>query len=308
MPYSHHSHSGQFCCHAKNTLEEMVQTAIAKGFHIYSLTEHMPRYKEDFYPEEQEAFYTEEGLVKLLDDFTVEATRLRDTHSSKIRILIGFETEWIRPSTLPLIRNLLAKHTFDLFVGSVHHVHTIPIDFNKATYEKARGKAGGTDERLFEDYFDSQYEMLQALKPPVVGHLDVIRLLSDEPDTGFNRYKGVWERIQRNLEYISSYGGILELNSSALRKGLAQPYPCLLICQVFLRMGGRFTMSDDSHSTDQVGTNYGRLLDFIQMAGIERIHYADHDAQSQDSRFPRTGFSSIAVDELAQLPFWTANQ
>lgn len=31
MTFSHHSHSGQFCAHAKNTLEEMVQSAIANG-------------------------------------------------------------------------------------------------------------------------------------------------------------------------------------------------------------------------------------------------------------------------------------
>lgn len=56
MPYSHHSHSGQFCGHAKNTLEEMVQTAVAKGFHTFALTEHMPRPIEDFYPEEVRTF------------------------------------------------------------------------------------------------------------------------------------------------------------------------------------------------------------------------------------------------------------
>ncbi|KAF2475635.1 histidinol phosphate phosphatase H [Lindgomyces ingoldianus] len=307
MPYSHHSHSGQFCAHAKNTLEEMIQEAISKGFHTFSLTEHIPRHIEDFYPEEELA-YTEASLAKLFDDFTGEAARLRDEYSPKINIFIGFETEWIRPLSLTLIQEILAKHTFDFFMGSVHHVHTVPIDFDKAAYERARAKAGGTDERLFEDYFDSQYEMLQALEPPVVGHFDLIRLLSDEPDAEFNGFNGVWERIHRNLEYITSYGGILELNSSALRKGLAQPYPCLPICEAFQRMGGRFTISDDSHSTDQVGTNYFRLLDFVQKARVKHIWYADRNAPRKDNRFPNAGFSSIAVSELAQLPFWTANQ
>jgi histidinol-phosphatase (PHP family) len=53
MPFSHHSHSGQFCPgHAKNTLEEMVQTAIALKMQSFALTEHMPRDQRDFYPEE----------------------------------------------------------------------------------------------------------------------------------------------------------------------------------------------------------------------------------------------------------------
>lgn len=53
MPFSHHSHSGQFCPgHAKNSLEEVIQAAIAQKMQVFCLTEHMPRGKEDFYPEE----------------------------------------------------------------------------------------------------------------------------------------------------------------------------------------------------------------------------------------------------------------
>lgn len=53
MPYSHHSHSGQFCKHAKGTLEEVVLEAIRQGFQVFGLTEHVPRYRlTDLYPEE----------------------------------------------------------------------------------------------------------------------------------------------------------------------------------------------------------------------------------------------------------------
>ncbi|CAI6337542.1 unnamed protein product [Periconia digitata] len=304
MPYTHHSHSGQFCGHAKGTLEEMLQTAIEKGFQTYSMTEHIPRPIEDFYPEETKE-HTPESLVRLFDDYLTEAARLRKIYSPEIKILIGFESEWIRPSTLQMIRDVQGKFSFDFFMGSIHHTHTIPIDFDRATYEQARDAAGGSDERLFEDYFDEQYEMLQALTPPVVGHFDLIRLLSDHRDDQFKDMKGVWERMHRNLEYIASYGGVLELNAAGLRKGLAEPYPCLPICRDFLKMGGRFAMSDDSHGVDQVGTNYSRLLDYIGKTGIREMHYVDSDAPSTDSRFPHAGFSSISVEDLCQLPFWT---
>ena len=53
MPHSHHSHSGQFCKHASGSLEDVVAEAIKKGFEVYGLTEHVPRYRaEDLYPEE----------------------------------------------------------------------------------------------------------------------------------------------------------------------------------------------------------------------------------------------------------------
>lgn len=51
--FSHHSHSGQFCSHAKGTLEEVVKEAIRRGWSTLGLSEHVPRYREqDLYPEE----------------------------------------------------------------------------------------------------------------------------------------------------------------------------------------------------------------------------------------------------------------
>lgn len=49
-----HSHSGQFCPgHAKDQLEDIILAAIAKGFTMMGLTEHMPRTSlDDLYPEE----------------------------------------------------------------------------------------------------------------------------------------------------------------------------------------------------------------------------------------------------------------
>jgi histidinol-phosphatase (PHP family) len=114
----------------------------------------------------------------------------------------------------------------------VHHVHTIPIDYDRLLYEKAREKSGGTDLQLFSDYFDAQYDMLQALRPPIVGHFDLIRLLSDLRNVDMREYPSLWQKVLRNLEYVISYNGILEINTSALRKGLNEPYPSEPICKV----------------------------------------------------------------------------
>jgi len=215
---------------------------------MYSLTEHMPRDVEDFYPEEVCYFDLEgisfaqisqidtypdaESLAKVSDLFYDEALRLRDKYKLQIKLPIGFESEWIRPSTLPLIHNLREKFSFDFFVGSVHHVHAIPIDFDRKMYEEARNQAGGTDEKLFQDYFDTQYDMLQKLKPPIVGHFDLVRMLSDDGNRSFKQWEGVWSRLLRNLKFIANYRGVLEINSAAFRKGLSEPYPQVEICKV----------------------------------------------------------------------------
>ena len=152
--------------------------------------------------------------------------------------------EWIRPSTRDLIESLRRKYDFDFVVGSVHHVHEISIDYDRETYARAvlssrKGKAegphdwlDGKEEELFIDYFDSQKAMLEALQPPVVGHFDLVRLLSTSPNRSLQTSARVWRRVQRNLELVRGYGGFLEVNSSGLRKGLAEPYPAADICKV----------------------------------------------------------------------------
>lgn len=188
---------------------------------------------------------TPAALAQLFDDYYHEAVRLQQRYAGQIDLLVGMEVDWIRPSSGAFIERLLSKyHRMDLFVGSVHHVHGIPIDYNRDLYLVAREKAGGgggggTDERLFEDYFDLQWEMLTRLKPPIVGHFDLIRLWSDDKDGSFAKYDRVWKKILRNLDFVVEYGGLLEINSAALRKGMGEPYPNAEICKVRWRRGSR---------------------------------------------------------------------
>lgn len=226
MPFSHHSHSGQFCPgHASNTLEEMIQAAVAKKMEVFALTEHMPRHDEDRYPEEIEMGFNYDKSQVSHKEFFQEASRLREKFQSKIKIVVGFESDWIRPGSLDLINLSIQCHHVDFFVGSVHHVHTKPIDYDRTGYEAARNIAGGSDQQLFGDYFDAQFAMLQATKPPVIGHFDLIRLNSDDPERSFQAWQDVWERIVRNLKFVASYGGLLEINFASLRKGMMEPYP-----------------------------------------------------------------------------------
>lgn len=309
MPHSHHSHSGQFCNHAADDLASVLAEAASKRMSLYCLTEHCPRDDAHLYPGERDAGYDHDRQHRVYDDFIAEATRLRDEYASRegggtrdgMQILIGFEAEWItHESSTRIVRDLLSRHAaqIDFFVGSVHFVRETPIDYDAAFYARARDLCGGSDERLFAEYFDAQYEMLRALRPRVVGHFDLVRLFSEAPDRGW-RGSGSWGRIVRNLEFVRGYGGVLELNSSALRKGLEEPYPRSEICRQFDGMGGLFVLSDDCHAISHVATNYARLLDFIQRTGLKRIAHLVKSAGGVD-------VVTESVEEMSSHPFWHA--
>jgi histidinol-phosphatase (PHP family) len=148
-----------------------------------------------------------------------------------IKILIAFEGEWIRKDYGSTIKSLALHPEVDFFIGSVHHVYSIPIDHNAALYSKAVQLSGGTEEVLFADYYDLQYEMLNSLRPKSVGHFDLIKLLSTRPLMDPRASRAIWTKILRNLRFVVEYGGLIEVNSSGLRKGLGEPYPGRAICK-----------------------------------------------------------------------------
>ena len=185
---------------------------------------------------------TPADLQTLFRQFHTEARRLQKQATAATTLLVGLETEWIRPESKNHIEKVLANHAFDLIVGSVHHVHGVPIDYSRELYSQAMNAAENYREpvaqpaspevALFADYFDSQYEMLQAIRPPIVGHFDLIRLFSSQPNANIEENRSIWPKILRNLRFVRDYGGLLEINSSALRKGLSEPYPQRAIVQV----------------------------------------------------------------------------
>lgn len=125
----------------------------------------------------------------------------------------------------------------DYFIGSLHHAAGgVPIDFDRSHYLRAMAAATprGDEEGLQANYYDEQLVMLEMLRPRVVGHFDLIRLLSEDPGRDVSVWSPhvVWSRARRNLEFVAGYGGWLECNTSALRKGLEEPYPSRPIAEV----------------------------------------------------------------------------
>lgn len=208
----------------------------------------------------------------MYDQFLQEAVRLQSKYQDQICLLIGLETEYFNRDSLGLVKTLRQPRRqyrlrssqddyttagatavelpqVQYIVGSLHHVHGVPLDFSQELYLKALETVGkGSWETLFREYFDAQYEMLQGLEPEVVGHLDLVRIFfgaikgchhghghdhdhedrQEESGQELNQNRlteELWTLVKRNVDFVIGYGGLFELNSRAWKKGLADAYP-----------------------------------------------------------------------------------
>jgi len=232
----------EFCTHAVDSLEDVILEAIRQKFNTFALTEHMPRDQpSDLYPEEvynalnmdlYKIHLTPQNLHTTFDKYYHKAVALRAKYQGQIRILIGFETEYIRAESIQCVQALLQKYSFDYCVGSIHHVLGIPIDYSSELWCEARQACGGTDELLYAQYFEEQYELLVQIKPLVIGHFDVIRLWAPDKMAKLRQWPSVWAKVTRNINTVIHYGGLFELNSAAYRKGFEEAYPTSEIAMV----------------------------------------------------------------------------
>eukprot|EP00123_Amoebidium_parasiticum_P000520 comp11336_c0_seq1/m.5733 comp11336_c0_seq1/g.5733 ORF comp11336_c0_seq1/g.5733 comp11336_c0_seq1/m.5733 type:complete len:298 (-) comp11336_c0_seq1:201-1094(-) len=291
MPFTYHSHCGQYCKHASGTLEEVVTRARAIGFISLGLSEHMPRFRDqDLYPEEREANMSPADLQQVFSDYVTEA-KMHQSQGGSMEIVVGMETEFLGDTPVEDCLRLMGQHSLDYAVGSVHHVQGIPIDFSDDLYCRAEEALGGT-EAVFLGYFDHQYELIKGLKPAVIGHFDVIRMF--RPNHPLS--PEAWQKIHRNIKCAIEYGALFEVNSRAYKKKLSGCYPLPDIFQVMISKGARFVLTDDSHGPNDLAMFYARARDYLLEYGVTTIYRLLKDVSGKVT--PRE------VPDFHKLPFW----
>jgi len=345
----------------------MLNEAYQKGFKTYCLSEHVPRSKvSQLYPEEIEAGLSPSRLHQRFEEYLVEAKRCAESWKRKLNVLVGAELENIDDECIEYLQDVLngtasqresgegrsrnqamagpiaGKGRVDYIIGSVHHVESIPIDFDKATLERALDLFQLDSDydniqvdddhsifrkrahlRLILRYLDQQNQVIQHFHPEIIGHFDLCRLF--QPDTPMTikasrqitdsvcieLLKQIDASVHKNIEFVCSYGGLFELNSASLRKGWKTPYPGEDILDIILAKGGHLCLSDDAHSHAQVGLNYQKVKYYLESKGVSDIWTLKLDDDSPVSkdctRFPR-GTVSVMISDWTSDPFWKANE
>ncbi len=266
----HGGHSGEFCEHAAATLEEMLEAAAAYGFDTFGVSEHAPRIEERFlYDTEREKGYNVDRLQQEFQAYSLECKRLVEQFADRLTVLRGFETEVVPSASYKAtMRTIRDEHAFDYIVGSAHHVHEIAVDGPRKDFKRLVDTCSGLENTAVH-YYLQVAEMVDALRPDVVGHLDLIRR-NAPPEAELNTPR-IRIAADAALDAIRSADAILDLNTAGWRKNLGGPYPAPWLVERAHSMGVGFCFGDDSHSPAEVGEGIADARRYLLEIGIDRI-------------------------------------
>ncbi len=269
----HGGHSGQYCGHAQPcTLREVLDAAVAAGYHTFGVTEHAPRCQARFlYPEELELGWTEKTLADHFAAYAREVQALQEQYRERLAILRGFEIEVVPAGEyVKLMRRLRDTYRFQYIVGSVHYVDEILIDGALADFNRAVTHCGGL-EAMAVRYYHAVAEMVDEMEPAVVAHLDLVR--KNAPDEASVDSPAIRKAAGRALEAVAAHGAILDVNTAGYRKGLGRPYPAPWILQRARDMKIGVSFGDDSHGPADVGAGIEAARQYLLDNGIREITY-----------------------------------
>lgn len=263
----HGGHSGQFCSHASDTLEEIVRRYIDEGFSWVGITEHTPPLSDDLlYDDQRRAGLTPAILLEQFDAYMGECRRLKERYKAQIQLFAGMEIETYSGYE-DFVPYLIERFGPDYIVGSVHFVNDICFDYSAEMYDRAAASAGGIDQ-LYRRYFDLQYDMISRLKPSVVGHFDLIRIF----DPAYRQrllQPEIVDQMRRNLALIKDLDLILDFNLRALYKGGSEPYVSESILEMVSELGIKIVPGDDSHGLSTVGNFFDQGVAILQRHGLD---------------------------------------
>jgi histidinol-phosphatase (PHP family) len=240
--HDYHMHS-HFCRHATGRIEEYARTAVARGLEEICLTPHIPLsgFRPGFFSDRLRMGVEE--FPRYIDE--VEKARGRFPGLS---ILSGIEADYIAGMEESLSK-FLSSYPFDYVLMSVHFIAEWPGD--QWVYDFARDRR--PLESIYDDYLLAMGRGIDTGLFDCVAHLDLIKQ-EGKPLLATHR-----SQVKEIVAKCRARGMSAEVNTSGIRKGIAESYPASEIVGMMRDMGLPLTPGSDAHAPSQVAFGFEKL-------------------------------------------------
>lgn len=276
-------------CDGKATAEEMVLSAIEKGFDVLGFSSHcMHPLNPDFYKPFDSIWHIPAENIKA---YTQEIQRLKEKYADKIKIYLGFEADYLESdnygSAIPSKTNY-AEFNPDYLIGAVHFINTekgfYTVD-NKPEivkesllrlYSNSDGQIDGR--AAVCDYFAAERAMLKKGDFDIIAHPDLIKLRNG-PLNFFNPEESWYkEELKATAKAIAAAGVITEINTGAIGRGnMDDTYPSQYFLELLYNEGVPVCINADAHTTQMLDCAFDRAASMAKKTGYTELVYPENN-------------------------------
>ncbi|MBQ7225954.1 MAG: histidinol-phosphatase [Clostridia bacterium] len=252
---SYHTHSKY--SDGKNTLEEMVLSAIEKGCAEIGFSDHAPMMFDCDWSAKAEE----------IENYKREILDLREKYKGKIKIFLGIEQDYYS----------VPAGGYDYIIGSVHFVYKdgeyIPVDISANEVKAYVDRLYGGDAYAYcEDYFKLVKEIYAKTGCNIIGHFDLVTKFNERlPMVDINHPRYV-AAVDGALSTLLKAPAIFEVNTGAISRGYrTTPYPDDRTMGIIAKSGKPFVITSDTHNIETVTFGFDKEMERLNQKGYKYI-------------------------------------
>jgi len=248
-------HTHTTFCDGKNTAEEMVLSAIEKGFLSLGFSGHG-------FEDCQRYCMTD------INGYCAEINRLKVKYADKLQIYLGIEEDAFGD---------VYKSGYDYVIGSSHYLKVngkyYSIDASPLKHKENLQLFDNNPVALAENYYSSFCEYLLRRKPDVIGHFDLITKFDELDNSVFLQNPEYNKVAEKYLKEALKVGSIFEVNTGAIGRGYRKtPYPYENLLYLIKKNDGKITITSDSHHISTLDTAFAQTKQMLKDIGFEYVY------------------------------------
>ncbi|MCR5676592.1 MAG: histidinol-phosphatase [Agathobacter sp.] len=245
---NYHAHTYR-CQHAVGTEREYIEAAIEMGEETFGFSDHIPCPFHDGYVSNIRM------TMQQAPEYVQTLRKLAQEYKDDIRILIGFEAEYI-----PAFYNEQMQMVRDLGVDYLIMGQHFWTSENIGPYSGSPTK----DEERIRLYVDSVIEGMQTGSYTYLAHPDLINYQGMD-----SVYEFEMERLCRAMLAMD-----IPLEVNLLGQSEKRHYPSDRFFEIASRVGNRVILGQDAHAPEHIKNRavYEECMDLVQRHSLNLIH------------------------------------
>jgi histidinol-phosphatase (PHP family) len=254
MQIDYHTHNYR-CGHAVGTLEEYIQSAIAKGMEEIGLSDHMPLLHLDPAKHSDIAMTIDE-----LPRYVEECLILQQKYKDQIAVRIGLEGDFVEGYE-EQIAAIVHGYPWDYMIGSVHFLGTWDV----TDYRQVHNWEGRSIIGAYEQYYDAVQKAAATGLYDYIGHIDAIKRFGFRPEEDSSPLEDA------ALQAVAKHGLAIELNAAGIHAPAKEMYPSNRMLERAKVLGIPITYGSDAHHPDKVGQKGAEARTMLKKVGYTQL-------------------------------------